>query len=203
MALWHRGVVIITTAQLHSTKPELRFCTGSNLARDKLEICNAEDLWQQSQLEIRLNTFHWSTIPQKQLIIIIYWWTLKNLKISILKKWKKNCWRYHCFHVYQKPQSYEVQSLSYRVRQNFFCATKNNHMMYAYSDMECDRHNFLSFFALLTPILNPKTKIWKKWKKNWRYYSFTHVCHKSRSHGVWFLRYKAYSLTDITSSYSK
>ena len=26
--LWHRGVVVITTAQLHSTKPELRFCSG-------------------------------------------------------------------------------------------------------------------------------------------------------------------------------
>ena len=25
------GVVVITTAQLHSTKPELRFCAGSNL----------------------------------------------------------------------------------------------------------------------------------------------------------------------------
>ena len=62
---------------------------------------------------------------------------------------KKNCWRYHCFHVYQKPQLYEVQSLRYGVRHNFFCATKNNCMMYAYSDMECDRHNFLSFFALL------------------------------------------------------
>ena len=28
----HHGVVVITTAQLHSTKPELRFCTGSNSA---------------------------------------------------------------------------------------------------------------------------------------------------------------------------
>ena len=89
LALWHCGVVIITTVQLHSTKPELRFCTGSNPTHDKLEICNAEDLWQQPRLEIRLNTFCWSTIPQKQFIIIIYWWTLKNLKISILKKWKK------------------------------------------------------------------------------------------------------------------
>ena len=26
------GVVVIITAQLHSTKPELRFCTGSNPA---------------------------------------------------------------------------------------------------------------------------------------------------------------------------
>ena len=30
---WRRGVVVITTAQLHSTKPELRFCAGSNPAR--------------------------------------------------------------------------------------------------------------------------------------------------------------------------
>ena len=26
------GVVVITTAELHSTKPELRFCAGSNTA---------------------------------------------------------------------------------------------------------------------------------------------------------------------------
>ena len=31
-----RGVVVITTAQLHSTKPKIRFCTGSNPARDNL-----------------------------------------------------------------------------------------------------------------------------------------------------------------------
>ena len=31
---------------------------------------------------------------------------------------KKNCWRYHAFtHVYQKPQSYDVQFLRYGVRQ--------------------------------------------------------------------------------------
>ena len=39
-----RGVVVITTAQLHSAKPELRFCTGSNLAHGELEIYNDEDL---------------------------------------------------------------------------------------------------------------------------------------------------------------
>ena len=38
------GVVVITTAQLHSTKPELRFCRGSNSARGVSEICNGEDL---------------------------------------------------------------------------------------------------------------------------------------------------------------
>ena len=37
-------VVVITTAQLHSTKPGLRFCAGSNPARSVLEIHNGEDL---------------------------------------------------------------------------------------------------------------------------------------------------------------
>ena len=38
------GVVVITTAQLHSTKPELRFCAGSNPARGVSEIHDGEDL---------------------------------------------------------------------------------------------------------------------------------------------------------------
>ena len=59
-------MVIITTTQLHSTKPELRFCAGSNPVRGVSEIRDGEDLWQWSRLEIRLNTFRWSTIPQKQ-----------------------------------------------------------------------------------------------------------------------------------------
>ena len=69
--IWHCGVMVITTAQLHSTKPKLRFCTGSNPAQGVSEIRNGEDLWQWSRLEIRLNAFRWSTIPQKQFIIII------------------------------------------------------------------------------------------------------------------------------------
>ena len=42
--LWHCGVVVITTAQLHSTKPELRFCVGSYPACSMLEIRDGEDL---------------------------------------------------------------------------------------------------------------------------------------------------------------
>ena len=38
------GVAVITTAQIHSTKPELWFCAGSNLARDVSEIRDGEDL---------------------------------------------------------------------------------------------------------------------------------------------------------------
>ena len=48
--------MVITTAQLRSSKPELRFYLrrGSNPARGVSEIRDGEDLWQWSQLEIRL-----------------------------------------------------------------------------------------------------------------------------------------------------
>ena len=39
-----RGVVGITTAQLHSTNPGLRFCPGSNPARSLSEIHDGVDL---------------------------------------------------------------------------------------------------------------------------------------------------------------
>ena len=41
---WCRGVVVITTARLHSTKPELRIRAGSNSARGVSEIRDGEDL---------------------------------------------------------------------------------------------------------------------------------------------------------------
>ena len=50
----HRGVVFITTAQLNSSKPDLRFCAGSNPGRGVSEIRDGDDLWQWSHLEIRL-----------------------------------------------------------------------------------------------------------------------------------------------------
>ena len=61
--------MVMTTPQLHSTKPELRFFAGSNPASSVSEICDGEDLWQWSWLEIRLNAFC-QTIPEKQFIII-------------------------------------------------------------------------------------------------------------------------------------
>ena len=46
------------------------------------------------------------------------------------------------------------------------CTKKHDHMMYAYSDMECSqRQNSLSFqdiFFCFAPLLTPKIKIWKK-----------------------------------------
>ena len=63
--------MVITTTQLHSTKPELRFSADSNPARGVSEIRYGEDLWHWSQLETRVNGFRRSTIPQKQFFIII------------------------------------------------------------------------------------------------------------------------------------
>ena len=42
--LWRHDLVAITTAQLHSTNPELRFFTGSSPARGVSEIRNGDDL---------------------------------------------------------------------------------------------------------------------------------------------------------------
>ena len=39
-----RCAVVITIAQLHSTKPELRFCASSNPACGVSEIRNSKDL---------------------------------------------------------------------------------------------------------------------------------------------------------------
>ena len=70
---WRCAVMVITTAQLRSTKPELRFCAASNPARCVSEIREGENHRQWSWPEIRLNTFRWSAILQKQFIIIIKW----------------------------------------------------------------------------------------------------------------------------------
>ena len=42
--MWCRGAVVVAPAQLHSTKSELGFCAGSNLACSMSEIYNGEDL---------------------------------------------------------------------------------------------------------------------------------------------------------------
>ena len=68
--------MVITTAQLHLTKPELRLCAGSNPACGVSEIHDVEDLWKWSLLEIRLNAYRRSTIPQKQFTIIIIKWLI-------------------------------------------------------------------------------------------------------------------------------
>ena len=38
------GVVVMNTAQLHLTKPEVRFCASSNTLCNVWDICSGEDL---------------------------------------------------------------------------------------------------------------------------------------------------------------
>ena len=40
------GVVVISTAQLHAIKPDVRFCGSSNPALHVLEVCCGENLRQ-------------------------------------------------------------------------------------------------------------------------------------------------------------
>ena len=60
-----RSVVVITTAQLHSFKPELMFCASSNPVHGVTQIRDNEDLWRWSRLELTLNVFRRSNTPQK------------------------------------------------------------------------------------------------------------------------------------------
>ena len=50
---WRHGVVVISTAQLHSTKPELRFCAVSKPARGVLVIRDGGHLRQSEAVEKR------------------------------------------------------------------------------------------------------------------------------------------------------
>ena len=85
---------------------------------------------------------------------------IKTKKIRILKKKKKITGDIIILYVHQKPQSYEVRFLRYRVSQTEFLS-------------------FWAIFALLLPLSppnNPKNPKFEKMKKNaWRYYHFTHV----------------------------
>ena len=91
-------------------------------------------------IEITHISRRWGT-PQNLLLPFIddLW---KTRKMRILKKWKKNCWRYHHFtNVYQKPQSWGTVP---EIRSDTF---------------------FLSFRAIFCPN-NPKTQNFEKTKKS-------------------------------------
>ena len=76
------------------------------------------------------------------------------------------------------------------------CTKNHNHLKYGTWDMEWDRKNFFSFWAILcpfTPLLTPKIKIWKKCKRKLEILSYyTHVYHIWWLYDVWFLQYKTW-----------
>ena len=101
---------------------------------------------------------------------------LKPPKIRILQKTKNVAGDIILLHVYQKPQSYEVWFLSYRVK-----PTKI--------------FSFWAIFHPFTSLMALKIKICIKCKKRPQILSF--VYHEWRSYDVWSLRYKVWGTNDI------
>ena len=95
------------TAQLYSTKSELRFWAGSNPLCDVSEICKDENLWQWSQLEIRY----------KRLLSVNH--TTKTihhqLKVAIRRGNK-------CKNVFYSNLIFNIFCVNYNVK---FCYTKD------------------------------------------------------------------------------
>ena len=67
--------------------------------------------------------------------------------------------------------------------------------MYASWDIECDRHNFLSFWTIFCPftlLLTPKIKICNKFKRKTRDVILLHLCTINEDHmmyGSWDVRH--------------
>lgn len=61
--LWHYSIVVILSAQLHSTKLGFRFCRGLNSAYSMSDICNNPNLTMKvwCQLKTRSNTYYQAT----------------------------------------------------------------------------------------------------------------------------------------------
>ena len=65
----------------------------------------------------------------------------------------------------------------------------DSHMIYGFSDMECNRNFFfviLDRFLPFYPLTSQKIKILKNWKNPWRYHHFTQVYLKSWSYTILF-----------------
>ena len=124
------------------------------------------DVWflrygaQQTEFFVILNCF-----------LVFYLLPYGPRKSKFWKNKKKIIWRYHFTKVYHKWSSYDIWFLRYGVQQTEFFVI-----------LDC----FLPFYPLTTW----KIKILKKWKKAWRYYHLTQVCHKWQSNDLWFLRYQ-------------
>ena len=89
---------------------------------------------------------------------------LTTSKIKILKKWKKNSEDIIILHK---------------------CTINDNHMMYVSWDMERDRHNFLSFWAIFcpfTPTNNLKNQNFEKIEKNPEDTIILQKCTKNHHH---------------------
>ena len=96
--IWRHFVVVATKAQFHSTKSVLKFYTSSNPARGVSEICDGENPWQWSRLEIRRKRlspvnhsakaihYHHQIYPKLGPKLIIFGFQDRNSKAEYLEK---------------------------------------------------------------------------------------------------------------------
>ena len=93
----------------------------------------------------------------------IYWWNLKKPKNQNFCKNEKK--KKNAGDIINTPENQNFEKMKKAfgdVIISNLCNKKYNQMMYAYSDMECERHNFLSFqtiFCSFTPLLTQKIKL--------------------------------------------
>ena len=123
----------------------------------------------------------------------------------------KKPWRYPFTYVYHKWRSYDLWFLRYKAQQSYpltllptrkikilkkwktlwyiiishFCTTNDNYMMSGSWEMECDRQNSLSFWAIFcsfTLLKTRKSKFWKKMKRIPRDTIFLQKCTINHDH---------------------
>ena len=97
--------------------------------------------------------------------MIYNFWDMEcgRLQLLIMNHFLPFCWRYHHFtNVYQKPQSYEVWFLTYRVRQIFFVILGH----------------FLPFY----PNNSPENQNLEKMKKESGDVTILHMCTTNHNH---------------------
>ena len=110
----HVGVVVITAAQLHSTKLQLRFCAGLSPSRG-VSIYGGDNLWQCSQLGIRLKAVRRTIIKNYYLN---HWrWHFKNCIRSSIYSWLqiKRFWLFHPNWTFWKMLLKEIYGTPFRL----------------------------------------------------------------------------------------
>ena len=124
-------------------------------------------------------------------------WDTEHDRENFLSFWTIFC----TFSLLTHPKNKKFEKMKKKPRDMIIlhmCTIDDSHMMYGSWDMECNRHNFLSFwtvFCPFTPLTTQKNKILTKMEKTTqRYYHFTQVYYKWQSYDVLFPRYEVWQI---------
>ena len=137
---------------------------------------------------------------KKYLKIFAFYTCVPQMMIIWCSGTNRTFCQFEPFFALLSPNNLEDQNLGKMKRNSEYiiifhmCTINGNHMIYCFWDREQDRQNVLSFWAIFCslPHLQPgKLKFGKNDKNTWRYYVFTHMCHKYRFYNLLFLRHMA------------